>query len=832
MKDFDTSDPPRYRFSLFGHRASGKSVYLLALGASRRTETDGSNAKFLRALASHGAADPASAPSAEEVEREYAEALAALKEGRLPSQTNTIHGNLRYAFSLLTPAAPQAADRGAAVRHLEISDHAGELINRLANEAEKATLLRSFLAERDGLVLVAEAPRPGDSLETRTKALAEVTELSSRLSQVLEDHALESLRCRTAVLLVTKWDRIHPFDGFQKDDESTSDFVARLSREEALHATLFEQWLETAEASEHRRLLNDLRTRFGPEAVQAYPVTAFGEAGRSQDPVTGDFVEVPARLPLATLNLVKPLRFLAERTDTIFRKALLQRLADDDPGGALNFLRLLEVFPSRTQSLPKWPEIRPRFGSDPELYKAVERTRQQRRKVRRLQMVSGGTTVALICFIVGFGYGLMNASQMRKKVESALATPALEHLIAADRALTSLDQRTPLLPSTWSERWILPDSEVDRLRGRLIEAECDRWNSVINIDSGSPDHQRIREFLDRTIDAPHCPELSTAVSRYETERSVREGLGQIDQLLNAYEFVPAIERIFAQARNPAMPSEMLGERLHTINERFDAWARQMELRPDSNEIVLRRLVDIMGALGTSPRQLADAALGLREQLEARRGPLELRRACDGFQILRQDARNLTAASGHWPRLDSIEALLARIGQWPERERSEFLHATAQLRRYVERLKQLEIRRVTTSGALPEAFRFPYAALLTVTVATMTSADSIDTRRPGEEQLEAVLENSSPLIVELGSYPQIEVELIERSRLSGSRVWAGNLGEGAPLNWDAMRGTGWEVDVNLRSDDVPETQGRIRITLVLGIPPVLPSRTAIPSACNP
>lgn len=830
MTDFDTSDPPRYRFGLFGHRASGKSVYLLALGASRRTETDGVNAVFLRALAPEGVADPVSARSAEEIEREYAEALAALEKGRLPGQTDTIHGNLRYAFSLLNPAEQTANERGAAVLHLEISDHAGELVNRLTSEAEKATVLRSFLAERDGLVLVAEAPRPADESEQRTKALADVTELSARLSQVLENQPLESLCCRAVVLLVTKWDRIHPFDGFQKDSESASDFDERLAREEARHASLFEQWLETAEASEHRRLLNDLRTRFGGEAVRAYPVTAFGEANRKRDPDTGELVETPDRLPLATLNLVKPLRFLVERTDEVFRSALIQEVAQDDPGGALQFWRVLAGLRSDRSNLPDWSDIRPRFGSDPELRGAVESAHRRRRKTRTLQASSGGTVLALVAFGIALSHGLVIASKQRGAAEAALATPALEPLIAADVALASRGEATLLWPSSLSQRWLLPDSELESLRSRLIAAECDGWRARVNIQSGVHNPREIAEFEERIRDAPRCRDLSEAIALNESNRRSSEVLGQIDQLLNDYDFVRAIEQIFAATSNPAIPPETLRERLQGIDGRFARWAAQRVSRPDGDSIILGMLNDVLGALVTPPREFADTTTGVRELLESRRGPLELRTSCAGFQDLLGEARNLSRPSSGWPRLDRIDALLARIGQWPARNHSEFLQATAQLRRHVEQLKRLRIRGVRTSGALEGAWG-DRTAQLTVSVGTIRWSGDIDTRREGDLTLEATLENGSLLFVELGSYPRIEVELREEGRFYGRQEWSGNLDGAAPSAWDAMRDTGWSVEFDLRRNDAQDTHGRINLTVLLDSPSDALQRFGLPGACN-
>ena len=78
--------------------------------------------------------------------------------------------------------------------------------------------------------------------------MAEITSLSSQLSEIVKDVNIDSLRCRSVVLLVTKWDRVHIFDGVQGVEESATDFIARIETEERRHQELFEQWLESPRA--------------------------------------------------------------------------------------------------------------------------------------------------------------------------------------------------------------------------------------------------------------------------------------------------------------------------------------------------------------------------------------------------------------------------------------------------------------------------------------------------------------------------------------------------------------------------------------------------------
>lgn len=832
MSDFDFSDPPRYLFGLFGHRASGKSVYVLSLGAARRPETGFSNVEFLSALPPGAAEDNAPSLSAEEVEHTYAEALAALKLGQLPAQTDPVHGNLRYAFELVRPASDGSEEGAGARARLDISDHAGELVNRLTNEADKAAVLRAFLAERDGLILVAEAPRPTDDPAARQKALSEVTELSSRLAQVLEDQPLESLRCRSAVLLVTKWDRVHPFDGFQREGESAGAFRDRLAAEEARHAALFEAWMETPAAAEHRRLLDDLRARLGAGAVRAYPVTAFGEAQRRTDPATGRVDEVPARLPLATLNVVAPLSFLLERTDALMREALLKRAAADDPGGRFQFWRLQDVLRTERPELPAAGALRPRFGDDAELSQALARAHHRRRKARMGQSL---TALACLTGVFFLGSGVVGTSTAQRHVavaEAALATPALEELIAADRLLADRFASNSRWPWVVSQHWVLGDEALRDLRARLEEAECAQWAVVVTRAVGRRDLAAVELFRERIADAPRCADVADNLGDREREWQEEAQLTAIGQLLNDYDFVRAVEVIFGAAREGAVASSALRNSLTSLDSRFNDWETARDRDPVD---VLVKLVPILGALTSPPPELADAVVSLRERLDERREALEILRDCAEFSALRQRAVGLSRPpQGNWPALHRIDALMGDIAEWrPGHERSEFRDAAGGLRWYADELKRLRIRGVSSSGALEGARRVSDAEL-TVTVSGRPWAAQIDMRRGGPSQLSATIESSHLHVVDLGSTPQFSVEL----ELPGRRVpprrsqtWSGNLGGLGPSTWEALRDHSWSVAIPLMREGTEVSGGPIRIEVLLAPPPGLPKRADPPAVCS-
>lgn len=823
MSDFDVSDPPRYRFGLFGHRASGKSVSVVALGAARRPETDGASIVFVNALPPQDVKDPQDVLTVEQLENAYSEALAALEQGRLPGQTSPVHGNLRYAFDLIVPMEEAPAGQRSLKRRLEISDHAGELVNRLTKETERAALLRTFLAENDALILVAEAPRPNDDPTARQKVLADVTELTSRLAEVLKDQPFDNWRCRSAVLLVTKWDRIENFDGFQYEGESATDFLRRLAAEEARHAELFDAWLQTTEAAEHRRLLDDLRLRFGGEAVRAYPVTAFGKARRAPNPTSGEMEEVPEGLPLATLNLVRPLRFLAERTDAQMRTALLRRAAEDDPGRPLAFWRLPGNLRRDRPRLPSASQLRPRFGDDPELAVALGAAKRRRTVSTRWQSMTGLVGLCLFYALGSFVHGAWTASQQRAMAEAALDTLGLDALIAADRRLAERPAATPMSPWSAGQRWVLDENAQRNLRTRLEVAECAQWDTAITQAFALGNHDTLRRFEERTNEAPRCLEVADKAREW----AVGERLAAIDQLLNDYEFVRAVERIFDAARDGTLPLDPLRERLASVDARFSDWeaARRREI-----EAVSQKLLPILGPLTSPPEDLADAVLGLRELLEARRATLDLRAACAGFRDLRARAVELAHTPGGWPRLDQVEILLGDISAWqPGRERSEFQSATTELRGHVEGLMRLHVQGVSTSGTLDGALRVSDAGL-TVTVGSRSWSGAIDTKRRGEEQLSATLDTGQPGMAELAGAPQITVRLHEEG-IMWERDWSGTPGTAAPMSWDALRDRNWTLEIPLLRNDTQERGGVIRVVVLPRSPQMPPMAANIPAACK-
>lgn len=829
MSDFDVSDPPCYRFGLFGHRASGKSVSVVALGAARRPETDGASIVFVNALPSQNVKDPQDVLTVEQLENAYAEALAALEQGRLPGQTSPVHGNLRYAFDLIVPVEEAPAGPRSLRRRLEISDHAGELVNRLTKETERATLLRAFLAENDALILVAEAPRPNDDPAARQKALADVTELTSRLAEVLKDQPFQSWRCRTAVLLVTKWDRIENFDGFQHAGESATDFFRRLAAEEARHAELFDAWLQTAEAAEHRRLFDDLRLRFGGEAVRAYPVTAFGRARRAPNPTTDEMEEVPEGLPLATLNLVHPLRFLAERTDAQMKTVLLRRAAEDDPGRLLAFWHLPRNMRRDRPRLPSASQLRPRFGDDPELAVALGAAKQRRTVSALGQSVTGLVGLGLLSVLGSFAHGAWTASQQRAMAEAALETPGLAALIAADRRLANRLEATPMSPWRAGQRWFLDENAQRILRARIEVAECAQWDTAITQALVQGDRDTLRRFGERTNEAPRCLEVADRAREWV----VGERLAAIEQLLNDYEFVRAIEQIFDAAQSGTLPLDPLRDRLASVDARFGDWEAA---RPREIEAVLRTLRPILAALTTPPEDLADAVLSLREQLEVRRATLDLRYACAGFSNLRLRVVELVRAPGGWPRLDQVENLLGDIATWqPGRERSEFQSATTALRGHVEGLMRLRVQGVSTAGTLDGALRVSDARL-TVTVGSRAWSGAVDTRRRGEEQLSATLDAGQLGMAELAGAPRIVINLVEPGSWNpmtwSPLIWSGTLGTAAPATWDALRNRNWTVEIPLLREDTRERGGAIRVVVLPASPPMPPTAADLPAACAP
>lgn len=511
-----SNTPPPFRFGLFGLRRAGKSVFLAALHAERRPLSNGSTITYYDT-------EPPLLPgmTEEELGRRkgrakslYLENARGLGQGRLPAATETAEGVTCHRFSLTFCVEP--APGASRTVNVELLDYAGELLKAEADETEIKDLLLRVLSETDGLIILAETPTRAEN-GADGYSIQPLNELASAFQKLRSlDPASDLL---SAALLVTKWDRILPFDTSRDSIESEADFRAREQREEEIHRTEFSRWLTDApEAGRLRELDRVLRGAFRPDDYSVWPTSAFGVSRLVPLPNTdGQNNEICARSELPSLNLVEPLSFLVDRARAHHR-ANIERLV---PGDGT---------PSPT--IPTDEQIVSEHGNDPALLNHIRAIRsaaiaaedveqqvrqaaqKQRRRRSQRWSVAGLLTVAVLAG-VGF-YMKQNAhvAALLNDAPVAISSDDLSQVIAMHDRIRSETSERPLLGP-----FLAPEDRT-ALSLKLATRECELWSRKIAQGTVEIELARTRQKI-----LPECATLDASLLQ-DQERAWQANLTQ------------------------------------------------------------------------------------------------------------------------------------------------------------------------------------------------------------------------------------------------------------------------------------------------------------------
>lgn len=477
MIDANAALPPRFVFALFGRRRAGKSVMMAALRAVRRPQIDGVRISYVGTLPPilHDNSESMDDAERKRIEAVYIEASDALSDGRVPDQTAIADGIMGHRFELTLPSPPAP---GASVRlHVDIYDYAGELLAITQDDETAVKTLHGVLRDTDGLLILAETPMKGINPAEHRESLSGVSALGEALSRLgAEDRG----ELRQAVLLATKWDHQHPFDCKRADQEPMADYLQRLRAEEQHHATLFANWLTTDPAAEQHHLLDTrLRALFGSEEYRSYPVSAFGKA-RFVDigAVDGTQAEVPAVVPLASLNLDEPILFLVARARARQRRDLLAK--SEGPAEAIGPLpdraALVALHGEDTELLALRDQLAER-QEQLALERAASASLDHRRRTRR----KVGLGVLCAAVLAGGAVWLDATRTMQTEtavqdlVSNAVARKQLEAVISARDALFDLAAQRPMLPTVRVLGLGYPPEQQAADLTALTATECELW---------------------------------------------------------------------------------------------------------------------------------------------------------------------------------------------------------------------------------------------------------------------------------------------------------------------------------------------------------------------
>jgi len=279
-----------YRFALYGVRASGKTCILAAMGMARRANPKRYSCTWIEEVPDHPlpAGDPSEWKSDDPYHRGcqwLREARSRIEEGDVPPQTPRRAGLMRLRFKFAAP------DHGGF--WVDLTDYSGELIT--STSGELAAQLRRHMQSCDGILLLAEVPRPGQSHAPWSRDFEQLKEAFSIL--LSERDASPELDWPVALLL-NKWDRRGALDFENPDSEDAK----------------LEAFLESDPDLPHPSLINAVKPVVRPENLGIFPVSAFG-----MHKILPDGREVPERngSRLQSFRLEDPFVWLVDRKDKL-----------------------------------------------------------------------------------------------------------------------------------------------------------------------------------------------------------------------------------------------------------------------------------------------------------------------------------------------------------------------------------------------------------------------------------------------------------------------------------------------------------------------------------
>lgn len=240
-----------YRFAFYGRSGSGKTCMLSALAMSHRPHPDGFTATRVPLEGPSKSGSAATRESREQGDRWIEEAVEALQRGELPRANQASDFVMTFEYEFTSP------DRRT--YRIELVDYSGELLNPrdLSDPESLAAQLREHLTEMDGLLVLAEAPRAGE-----TEHLSNELNLLRQAFVALRGEKQQGAALDVPVaLLVSKWDR-------------QSDLNEQPTSEGELEK--LDQFFDSPEHGEYHQLRNDLQNGVTDGNFRSFPVSALG----------------------------------------------------------------------------------------------------------------------------------------------------------------------------------------------------------------------------------------------------------------------------------------------------------------------------------------------------------------------------------------------------------------------------------------------------------------------------------------------------------------------------------------------------------------------------
>jgi len=316
------SEQPRKRIVLYGRPASGKTCFLAALAMARLPHP----MQYFCVWACDAQTiptppgpreswDPQDPGVSRFLGKEWLQSsIDAIERGDVPPATPHLFP-FRLLFDLTLPD-------GRLIR-LEMIDYSGELVDPNLAEDMLVRKLLEHLEEADGLMVLAEAPRPTDDVDQAEAQMVgqyrELQVLQQALRLVAEKRRKRRADPVPIALLMNKWDRYSKASRFDAE-------AIEIEKD---------QFLGRKPPPPQQVLLNVLKAVAGSLGEDPYSesfaVSAFGET-KTAELVNADgtrrLVEVPIKLiPLQSYGLEGPLVWICEKSDALEMHELTTEVA-------------------------------------------------------------------------------------------------------------------------------------------------------------------------------------------------------------------------------------------------------------------------------------------------------------------------------------------------------------------------------------------------------------------------------------------------------------------------------------------------------------------------
>ncbi|MBU0484326.1 MAG: hypothetical protein KKB30_07415 [Proteobacteria bacterium] len=287
-----------YRFAVYGRASSGKTCILAALAMKcianprKLTSTWILDPSYIKKpVGDPEDWDPQDPAVAYHLGREWLEkSIFLLSRNQLPPPNPNRAAPLRYLYHFTTPEH--------ITYHIELIDYSGELIDPAISDDEMVLRLHDHINSMDGILVLAEAPRPGRDPQPLSNELHKLEQAFVILKGTNNEGPILNV---PVALLINKWDRI-----------STIDHANFLNEQKKL-----DEFLAGTPEPPHLSLINTLRNSVTAKNFHVFPVSAFGEYEFTATADTGA-IERPKQInPLKSFGLEDGFVWAANRRDEI-----------------------------------------------------------------------------------------------------------------------------------------------------------------------------------------------------------------------------------------------------------------------------------------------------------------------------------------------------------------------------------------------------------------------------------------------------------------------------------------------------------------------------------